>query len=67
MKVRNYKVRGILRLGNNVRSFSTTVEASSIKVAEKSVKEIVNNYCKTAYPNKEVIKCIINKKTVRCD
>lgn len=67
MKMRKYNVRGLLRRGNRAKQFSYKIEASSIKVAESSVKAIVSNYCKTFYPNLDEVKCIINKKTVRCD
>lgn len=67
MKLRNYKVRGLLKKGSTARQFCTTVEASSIKAAEASIRNKVKDYCKDTYPDEEAVKCIINKKTVRCD
>ena len=65
--IKKYMVRGILRKDNKAKSFTKVVQASSIKVAEQTVREIVSNYCNQFYPDLEEVKCIINKKTVRCD
>ena len=67
MIMKKYYVRGLLRRGSKAKQFSYKISASSIKVAESSVKAIVSNYCKTEYPDLDEVKCIINKKTMRCD
>ena len=67
MKLKRYKVRGLLRKDDQAKQFTTVVSARSIHSANSIVKDIVRTYCEDNYPDKEEVKCIINKKTVRCD
>lgn len=67
MKVKRYKVRGILKRGSIARPFSILVDETSIKKAESYVRDLVHSYWMSHYSNLDEVKCIINKKTVRCD
>ncbi len=64
--VKTYNVRGLLRKDNKAKQFSIKVNARSARSAEKDVKKLVEGYCMIHYPDQEEVKCIINKKTVRC-
>lgn len=65
MKVREYKVRGLLKRGCVAKQFSVIVSTSSAKLAEKKVRDLVHNYCVSNYSDFSEVKCIINKKTER--
>lgn len=62
-----YRVQGLLKMGNRVEHFSTTVTARSARVANRMTKNRVATYCETFYSDREPVKCIINKKTARCN
>lgn len=67
MKVKRYKVRGILKRGSIAKQFSIVVDETSVRKAESHVRDLVHSYWLSHYSNLDEVKCIINKKTVRCD
>lgn len=65
MKIREYKVRGLLKRGCIAKQFSVVVSTNSIKSAEKKIRDLVHNYYVSNYSDQDEVKCIINKKTER--